>query len=316
MTELGEMKKILGIRIERDRKQGTLTMSQGHYIDVILAWFNMSNAHPVSMLLHKTIKLNSSLDLTGPTIEVPYTKVIGSLMYAALSTQPNLAFAIQHLSQFITSYRAEHWTAIKHVLRYLKGSCNSRITFTWDASLNLEIFVDSNYANRMDALSINSYVAILGGGAIAWSSKKQQMIALSTMEAKYMALTEGTKQLIWLWCFIWELSIYQSQPTSLRSDNLGAIMLSQDVTYHAHTKHINVAYHFICEKVASHEAALTYVPMKDNIVDILTKGLKLHQHCYLMEELGFGIRNFSLRGSVGNNINNDYQSPTIEPAST
>ena len=159
-------------------------------------------------------------------------------------------------------------------------------------------------------------MAILGGGAIAWSSKKQQTIALSTTEAKYMALTEGAKQLIWLRCFIWELSIDQSQLTSLCSNNLGAIMLSQDATYHAHTMHINVAYHFIHEKVASHEAGLTYVPMKDNIADILTKGLKLHQHHYLMGKLGFGIRNFLLRGSVGNNINNHYQSLTAEPAST
>ena len=248
MTELGEMKKILGIRIERDRKQGTLTMSQGHYIDVILARFNMSNVHPVSMPLHKMIKLNSSPDSMGPTTEIPYAKAIGSLMYAALSTWPDLAFAVQHLSQFITSYGAEHWTAIKHILRYLKGSCDSRITFTQDASLDLEIFVDPDYANRMDALSINSYVAILGGGAIAWSSKKQQTIALSTMEAKYIALTEGAKQLIWLWHFIRELGIDPAQPMSLRSNNLGAITLSQDATYHMHTKHINVTYHFIMRK--------------------------------------------------------------------
>ena len=133
----------------------------------------MSDVHPVSMPLHKMIKLNSSPDLMAPTIEVPYAKVIGSLMHVALSTRPDLAFAIQHLSQFITSYRAEHWTAIKHVLRYLKGSCDSDITFTRDASLDLEIFIDSDYTNRTDALSINGYVAILGGGAIAWSSKKQ-----------------------------------------------------------------------------------------------------------------------------------------------
>ena len=154
----------------------------------------MSNAHPVSTPLHKTIKLNSSLDSTGPTIEVPYAKAIGSLMYAALSTRPDLAFAIQHLSQFITTYGAEHWTAIKHVLRYLKGSRDSGITFTRDAGLDLEIFVDSDYTNTMDALSINGYVAILGGGAIAWSSKKQRMIALSTTEAKYMALNEGADE--------------------------------------------------------------------------------------------------------------------------
>ena len=131
-----------------------------------------------------------------------------------------------------------------------------------------------------------------------------------------MALTEGTKQLIWLWCFIQELSIDQSQLTSLHSNNLDTIILSQDVTYHICTKHISIAYHFICEKVASYEAVLTYVPMKENIVDILMKGLKLHQHCYLMGKLGFGVRNFSLRGSVGNHINNDYKSPTTELAST
>ena len=85
----------------------------------------------------------------GPMTEVPYAKVIGSLMYVALSTWPNLAFAIQHLSQFITSYRVEHWTTIKHVLRYLKGSCDDRISFTQDAGLDLEIFIDSDYANSV-----------------------------------------------------------------------------------------------------------------------------------------------------------------------
>ena len=114
--------------------------------------------------------------------------------------------------------------------------------------LDLEIFVNSDYTNRTDALSINGYVAILGGGAIAWSSKKQQTIALSTTEAEYMALAEGAKQLRWLQCFIWELGIDQSQPTSLCSDNLGAITLSQDATYHVRTKHINVAYHFIQDR--------------------------------------------------------------------
>ena len=90
----------------------------------------MSNVHPVSTPLHKMIKLNSSLDLMGPTTEVPYAKAISSLMYVALSTWPDLAFAIQHLSQFIMSYGAEHWTTIKHALRYLKGSRDNGITFT------------------------------------------------------------------------------------------------------------------------------------------------------------------------------------------
>jgi hypothetical protein len=157
-----------------------------------------------------------------------------------------------------------------------------------------------DYANRQDALFISGYVATLGGGVIAWSSKKQRTIALSTTEAKYMALTEGAKQLIRLHRFIQELGIDQTQPTSLRSDNLGAITLSHDATHHARTKHINVAYHFIREKVASHEASLTYVHTKGNTADILTKGLDVQQHKYLMGKLGMGKGDFSLRGSVGN----------------
>ena len=127
---------------------------------------------------------------------------------------------------------------------------------------------------------------------------------------------EGTKQLIWLQCFIQELGIDQSQPMSLHSDNLSAITLSQDATYYTCTKHINVAYHFICEKVASHEAMLTYVPMKENIADILMKRLELPQHHYLMGKLGFGARDFLLRRSVSNCTNNDDKSLTAKPAHT
>ena len=129
--------------------------------------------------------------------------------------------------------------------------------------MELEIFVDSDFANRSDALSIGGYAAMIGGGCIAWSSKKQRTVSLSTTEAEYKALTEGAKQLIWLRHALQELGLDQDQPTSIRSDNLGAVTLSHDSTYHARTKHINIAYHFIREKVASNEATLTYVRSKE-----------------------------------------------------
>ena len=119
--------------------------------------------------------------------------------------------------------------------------------------------MDADYANRADALSIGGYVAMLGGRSIAWSSKKQRMVALSMTEAEYIALTEGTKQLVWLRRYLTDLGFDQSQPTSICSDNLRAITLSHDASYHARTKHINDAYHFIRERVASNEVALTYI---------------------------------------------------------
>lgn len=298
MTDLGEMEKILGLRVERNREDGTLKISQGPYIDVLLARFHMQDANPVSTPLSKSVKLVIPTELaSAPTIDAPYAKAIGSLMYAALGTRPDLAFAVQHLSQFTTSYGAEHWTALKHVLRYLKGTRDYGIIFQREAGLNLEAFVDSDYANREDARSVGGYVVKLGNGSIAWSSKKQRTVALSTTEAEYIALTEGAKQVIWLRRFLQDLNFEQSQPTSMRSDNLGAITLSHDATYHARTKHINVAYHFIREKVTSNEVALTYVRSKENPADLMTKGLEMNQHRYLRGKLGFGTVS-ELRGSV------------------
>ena len=87
------------------------------------------------------------------------------------------------------SYEQEHWTAVKHALHYLKGTCDAGITFKRGISLELELFVDFDFANRPDALSISGYAAMLGGSCIAWSSKKQRTVSLSTTEAEYVALT-------------------------------------------------------------------------------------------------------------------------------
>ena len=190
MTDLGEMKKILGIRVERDRKHGTLKISQGPYIDIILAQLQMQDVNPISTPLNKTVNLTVPTESKdGPTINLPYAKAIRSIMYAALRTRSDIAFAIQQLSQFTTSYGLEHWTVVKHVLRYLKGTRYGGIIFRQEAGLNLEIFTDADYVNQANALSI-------GSGTIVWSSKKQRTVALSTMEAEYIALTEGTKQLV------------------------------------------------------------------------------------------------------------------------
>ena len=109
MTDLEEIKKILGSRVERVRKHGTLKISQGPYIDTILAWFQMQDANPILTPLNKMVKLTiptGSKD--GPTIDIPYAKAIRSIMYAMLGTQPDIVFAIQHLSQF-TMTTTSYW---------------------------------------------------------------------------------------------------------------------------------------------------------------------------------------------------------------
>jgi hypothetical protein len=113
-------------------------------------------------------------------------------------------------------------------------------------------------------------------------------MALSMTEAEYIALTQAAKELIWLHKLLIDLGFdITNDPTSMRSDNLGAISLACDSTFHACTKHIKIAYHFICEQVASNKATLTYVQSKENLVDIMTKGLDKGQHNCLKKKLGF-----------------------------
>src|SRR6266481_493508 len=147
MTDLGEMKKILGIQVIRDQKAGTLKIMQGTYIDKILTCFNMAKANPVSTLLPKNIKLN---DIQAQTEDpsMPYTKAIGSLMYAAIQTRPDIAFAVQHLSQYTPHPAQEHWATVKRVLWYLKGTCDKGIVYKCAKTMpQLEVYSDTDFAN-------------------------------------------------------------------------------------------------------------------------------------------------------------------------
>src|SRR6266481_3144334 len=286
MTDLGEMKKILGIQVIRDRKAGTLKIMQGAYIDKILARFNMAEANPVSTPLPKNIKLD---DIQAQTEDpsMPYAKAIGSLMYAAIQTQPDIAFVVQHLSQYTLHPAQEHWATVKCVLQYLKGTCNEGIIYKHAKTMpQLKVYSDTNFANRADAKSISGYACVMDGACIMWSSKKQGMVSLSTTEAEYIALTHTAKQMMWIRRLLNEIGLNQTDLTLICCDNLSAITITHDATYHARTKHIKIYYHFIREKVASNKASLTYVPSKVNIADLMTKTIPPEEHNKLKNLLG------------------------------
>ena len=144
----------------------------------------------------------------------------------------------------------------------------------------------TDFANRTDAKSISGYACVIDGACIAWSSKKQGTVAFSTTEAEYIVLTHAVKQMTWIRCLLDEIGLEQRDPTPIRCDNLSAITITHDMTYHVRTKHIKIYYHFIRERVASNEASLIYVVSKDNIADIMTKAIPPDNHIKLKELLG------------------------------
>ena len=171
ITDLGEPRKIVGIEIDRDRAKGTIKISQSKYIEAILKKNGLTDANPVGMPLDPGVKLEQApIDEDDePNRSNGYASLIGSLMYAAVATRPDIAYAVQRLSSFTANPGLAHWTAAKRVLRYLAGTRNAGIIYGTYISPNevertrFEAYSDADYANDpRDRKSIGGYVFMLG----------------------------------------------------------------------------------------------------------------------------------------------------------
>jgi hypothetical protein len=291
IKDIGEPRLLLGIEISRDRSTKSITLSQKNYVDTILRRFKMENTSPVSTPLDPHVILakreGQPSDKIGGGL---YAVAIGSLMYAAMGTRPDIAYAVQTLSQFTSNPGPEHWTAVKRVFRYLNGTRTYGITYSGadenEWPMNPIGYSDADWgSNPNDRKSISGY-SFMPRGAIAWSSRKQSTVALSSTEAEYIAATHATRQAIWLRQLLDGLQIPQEGPTTLYADNQSAIALSRDPQFHARTKHVDIQHHFIREKVANGDIDIIYCPTHEMVADVLTKGLAKPKHTKFSGDMG------------------------------
>ena len=196
MKDLGNANYVLGIQIIRDRKNRMLALSQATYIDKVLARFAMQNSKKGLMPTRHGIVLTKKQCPSTPQEEedmkhVPYASAVGSLMYAMLCTRPNIFYAVGVVSQYQSNPGPEHWIAVKHVLKYLRGTRNYMLVYS-GRDLSINGYTDSDFqADRDDGISTSGMVYTLGGGAVSWRSAKQTSIADSTIEAEYIAASEA-----------------------------------------------------------------------------------------------------------------------------
>jgi len=202
----------------------------------------------------------------------PYCEAVGSLMYTLLGTRLDITYAVAILSKFVQNSVLPYWNAVKHVFAYLASTKDLWLTYGI-SSMDLEGYSDANDSMHEERKAILGYAFLLDGGAVSWSSKKQDIIALLTMEAEYMAAMQITKEAIWLQLLLGELFEEFTGLTTLYGDNQSAITLTCDHQYHARTKHIDICFYFIHWIVAEGKIKLVYCPTEDMIADTLTKAL-------------------------------------------
>jgi hypothetical protein len=216
---------------------------------MILQRFNMHGSKPVKVPIPIGVKL--SADQCPKTQEeeedmshVPYASAVGSLMYAMVCNRPDIAHVVGVLSRYMSKPKKEHWTTVKRVFRYLRGTTSYGLCYQGilglDRVVDIHGFVDADWARYLDHRRYTSgYVFNLFGGAISWMRKRQPVVALSTTEAEYMASTHVSKEAVWLQILCSGIGLVQ-QVVKLDRDIQSAIFLENNPAYHSKTKHIDV----------------------------------------------------------------------------
>ena len=275
MKDLGPSKHILGMQITRDRESKKLWLSQETYIERILERFNMQHSKPVSTPLATHFKLSRKCcpvteEERDEMSSIPYASAVGSLMYAMVSTRPDIAHAVGTVSRYLSNPGKSHWNAVKWILRYLRGTSKLCICFGGSKPI-LEGFTDADMAGDLDGRkSTSGFLFTFAGGAISWQSKLQKCVALSTTEAEYIAATEAGKEMLWMKRFLLELGLSQLTYVVF-CDSQSAMDLSKNSMYHSRTKHIDVRYHWLRLAIEEQTLQLEKVHTDDNVADMLTK---------------------------------------------
>ena len=237
----------LGQRIIQE--DGKIKVDQTAMIEALLSKYKMADCNPA-----KTPMTTKRLeDPKGDQMwkqDVPYRSLIGSLLYLATHSRPDIAFAVGELSKYNDKYGEEHWTAAKRVLRYLKGTKEYQQVFSPKESDQIVGYCDSDWAGNWKgngdqvAKSTTGYIFMMNGGVISSRSRKQSTVALSSAEAEYMALAEAGQEALHLMQLYQDITGQVKKP-EIYDDNTAAIQMTENEVHQPRSKHISIRFHFI-----------------------------------------------------------------------
>jgi hypothetical protein len=270
MKDLGDLKRILGMEVTRDRKARVMTVKQQGYMKVLLERFGMTDCRPIGAPAEGCLLRDPN---AGPDRD--YMTVVGSLLYLAMITRPDVAYAVQSMGRHLQGSNESHFAAGKRILRYIQGTKDLGLTYTATAKGSiLEGFADSDWASDKDTRrSVTAYVFMLGGAAVSWASRLQPAVALSSAESEYMAASAAAQEAIHLRALLASLGFPQEDPTVIWDDSQGCIAMSKNPIQHKRTKHIDIRYHFVREAVERKDIKLCYIPTQEQLADLLTKAV-------------------------------------------
>lgn len=293
MKDLGCLSYFLGL--EALYHGSSIILSQTKYASDLLVKAGMQECKPsFSPPSAKPTQFTPDPDF----LDVQWFRtIVGSLQYLTL-TKPEIAFAVNLACQHMHSPKYSHFVAVKRILRYIKGSINQGLVFS-PGPLHLTAYSDADWAGSpLDRRSTTGFCVFLGPNLVSWCAKKQHTVARSSTEAEYRSLAHTAADVTWLQQLLVELHVSSSQIPVIWCDNLSAIALASNPIFHARTKHVEIDYHFIREKVLAKQIVVQHVGTSDQIADVFTKSLSVARFDFLKAKLMVVTTPMSLQGSI------------------
>lgn len=282
IRDLGPISFLVGIAITRDRKNRTTWLSQRQYIIDLLERFGMANCAPVQTPMNPGLLLSKT---DGPQTDeerremenVPYLEAVGAINYLAVGTRPDISYAVHRLARFNQNPGKRHWEAVKHLLRYLQGTKDLKLTYAPDpfATSLFTTYCDSDFAGDRDSgRSTNGYLVKMGTGAVSWASKLQGPIAKSSTEAEFYGASFAGTEIKWFRNLFGEIGYNLDKPSPLHIDNQSTIQGLNDAVNHSRMKHIPVQEFWIRNEVSVLKTIeVFHLPTEHMPADLLTKAL-------------------------------------------
>ncbi|CAI7793236.1 unnamed protein product [Closterium sp. NIES-54] len=316
---LDDVNFYLWLHIERDVEKWCMRVHQRKYLEALAAKFGQSEGHVATPFpsLFKCVK-GPEEESVGKEERRRFHSMVGSLMYAAVNTRPDVAFATGQLARVVQYPNEKKVASRMRVAKYLGQTPTVGLQYSAAAQRRqkgadgvepgrffLTAFSDASYASEPeDMTSVGGFICCVCGGPTAWESKKQVDQALSSVESEYMALFRAVREIVWQRCLLAELGEEQQGPTPLYCDSKVVIALAKNPVLHGLTKHMRVKWHWTRSMMAAGEVELHYVKMTRQQANMMTKRLVEQQHWKCCKLAGMALNRESkilrptIRGGV------------------